>query len=64
MQNEECTRCGASCEAEILRPCDRCSDGAQAYYWPCKACGYTINGSQCENKENCVGAIEYRRANG
>ena len=64
MQSAECTRCGGTCEATAYYPCDKCNDGSQIYWWPCGACGNTTNGAQCENKENCINAIEYRRVNG
>ena len=63
MEDSKCLRCGESCEAVTLRPCDKCDDGSQIYYWPCGACGNDANGAQCEKKEDCAGAIEYRNAN-
>lgn len=64
MQTEKCQRCGGQCEAVVLRPCEKCNDGSSIYYWPCGSCGWDRNGAQCEKKENCVGAIEYRRQHG
>ena len=64
VQPAECTRCGEMCEATIHYRCAECNDGSQVYWWPCRACGNTVNGSQCERKENCVNAIAYRREHG
>ena len=63
MQPRECLRCQEQCSPVILKPCESCNDGTSAYYWPCRACGYTSNGAQCERTYNCAAAVEYRRMN-
>lgn len=54
-----CQMCGTMCRPEPMHSCAACGidSGAVVYYWPCRRCSNECNGSQCENKMQCMNAI-------